>query len=429
MAPTSGDGRGRWLTPERVALGFLVLGSAWIMLSDWAVNALFGVSRLTQQARLLKGLLFVAGVTALMYVLIARRDRLLRDREDQIEADRDQIEDLESDVRASERLLSVVLANITETVAVTDDAGRFTYVCENVHYVFGHSADEVRELGSVDALLGPELLPDRLPGDGLVENLETEITDADGRDRTVLVTVNPVSIRSGTRLYSVRDITELSYRLQQLRVMDRVLRHNLRNALNVIRGYAETLESAVDAPLVADVREIIHESDELLELTEKQREITKLLSSPSRARTLDLVPIVRRVADDLGGSHPEARIEVDLPDRASVSASPGIGRAIEELATNAVLHSDEAEPWVAIGVEAADGHVQVRVADDGPGIPEMERRVITGEHEIEPLYHGSGLGLWLVAWFARRSAGSIGFEDREGGGTLATLSLPATVSG
>lgn len=45
--------------------------------------------------------------------------------------------------------------------------------------------------------------------------------------------------------------------------------------------------------------------------------------------------------------------------------------------------------------------------DDGPGIPEMERAVLETGEAVDPLYHGSGLGLWLVFSAVRVTA-----EDR-----------------
>lgn len=61
--------------------------------------------------------------------------------------------------------------------------------------------------------------------------------------------------------------------------------------------------------------------------------------------------------------------------------------------------------------ERADGRVDVTVTDDGPGVPEMERAVVSGETTIDQLNHGQGIGLWFVKWVADRSDGSLVFED------------------
>jgi signal transduction histidine kinase len=53
----------------------------------------------------------------------------------------------------------------------------------------------------------------------------------------------------------------------------------------------------------------------------------------------------------------------------------------------------------------------------------MDRRVVLGKHEIDPLYHGSGLGLWLVSWIIRRSNGGLRFEDNEPRGSEVVITL------
>lgn len=92
---------------------------------------------------------------------------------------------------------------------------------------------------------------------------------------------------------------------------------------------------------------------------------------------------------------------------------------------NAIEHSDRATPDVTLAVDARGDRVLVRVSDDGPGISKMDRDVVETGATTEALYHGSGLGLWVVYWIARRSGGSVTAEDAEPRGTRATMSLPA----
>jgi PAS domain S-box-containing protein len=124
-----------------------------------------------------------------------------------------------------------VLSNIRETVFVTDDDGQFTYICPNIQFIFGYDAGEVADIGSVEALLGtPPIDLAALESHGEVVNVETTVSDADGDRHTVLVSVREADIEDGTRLYTIRDITErkegereLQERNQQLQgVLDSV---------------------------------------------------------------------------------------------------------------------------------------------------------------------------------------------------------------
>jgi signal transduction histidine kinase len=65
----------------------------------------------------------------------------------------------------------------------------------------------------------------------------------------------------------------------------------------------------------------------------------------------------------------------------------------------------------------------VRVADDGPGLNGMNRDVLVDGTAVDALYHGSGLGLWLVYWVVQQSGGSIAVADADPRGTEVTVTL------
>ena len=54
----------------------------------------------------------------------------------------------------------------------------------------------------------------------------------------------------------------------------------------------------------------------------------------------------------------------------------------------------------------------------------MEASVLTGDHEMDALYHSSGLGFWLIYWVIELSEGSIAVEAREDGGNRIRVTLP-----
>ncbi|PHQ37512.1 bacterio-opsin activator [Halorubrum persicum] len=140
--------------------------------------------------------------------------------------------DLERELRRSEELHRVTLNNMTDTVLMTDEDGEYTYVCPNVHFIFGYTADEIRELGTIEDLLGEDLF-DRheLAETGVLKNIETTAIDKAGREHTLLVNVREVSIQDGTVLYSCRDITKRKQREQALATLQETARDFL---------YAET---------------------------------------------------------------------------------------------------------------------------------------------------------------------------------------------
>ncbi len=147
--------------------------------------------------------------------------------------------ELERELRRSEELHRVTLNNMTDTVLVTDDEGAFTYVCPNVHFIFGYSADRIREMGTIDELLGSEFFDrDELESEGVLTNVETTATDEAGREHTLLVNVREVSIQGGTTLFSCRDVTKRKQRERALTTLHRTARELL---------YAETRHDIAEA--------------------------------------------------------------------------------------------------------------------------------------------------------------------------------------
>jgi PAS domain S-box-containing protein len=256
---------------------------------------------------------------------------------------------------------------------------------------------------------------------------EFRISPDEGGERWILAMGDVLTDDAGnpSRFVGVDvDITERKERELHLRVIDRVLRHNLRNDLNVVSGHAETIAESADAPTARLARAIQSQSERLLQTAEKERAIVDLLSSEPAYETVALEDLVSDAAEWAGRHFPEATVEVEGPEPHRVRVTDRFGRALRELIENALRHGDVDPPRVIVRVESRGDRVAIQVIDDGPAIPEMVVGVLTGEGDIEPLYHGSGLGLWLVHWIVRRSGGELSFEETAVGGNEVTITLP-----
>ena len=217
--------------------------------------------------------------------------------------------------------------------------------------------------------------------------------------------------------------TELT---RQLTILNRVLRHDIRTNANIIQGNANLLTSdAVDTDEKADA--IKRQATDLVELGEQARDIERvLIDGESDRDERDLSSLVETCCEQVRQDHPSAEVDVSLPPTLTVAAHPLLDSAVANVVENAVEHKDKPTPRVEIesAVVSRDGtdFVDLRIADNGPGIDEAEVEVLKRGYETD-LEHTSGLGLWLVSWIVARSGGEVRFDENDPEGSVVTLRL------
>lgn len=319
---------------------------------------------------------------------------------------------------ARQRILSelddaVVVVDDRATVVDLNDAATRTFdvdpadvVGETVESVFGEQFEtlQAEEVVTLETAQGTRQFDYRATG----------LVDVAGGSETRWL---------GTVL-SFRDVTVRELREQRIRILNRILRHNLRNKLAVVSGNAERVPNADQPQTIADEIQVV--SDELLAIGEKARAIESVLDSQrANVDPTCVATVVSSVVDDARAEHDDLEIDVTIADEWDVEAS---GRALEyvvgELIDNAIVHNDAEMARLEVTVAADDDAIgSVTVADNGPGIPRDECVAIrTGEES--PIVHGSGLGLWGVRWVATLLGGEIQFEANDPRGSIVRVELP-----
>ncbi|MDQ2071263.1 ATP-binding protein [Haloarcula sp. H-GB4] len=92
--------------------------------------------------------------------------------------------------------------------------------------------------------------------------------------------------------------------------------------------------------------------------------------------------------------------------------------------TNAIQHNDSAPPSVAVDVTDDGDAVSVTVSDNGPGIPDEQKRTVFERGEKRPDSEGTGVGLYLVRTLVDAYGGDVWVEDNEPRGAVVGLTLP-----
>jgi signal transduction histidine kinase len=227
-----------------------------------------------------------------------------------------------------------------------------------------------------------------------------------------------VGVYDGRQRLARAEVTRLNDRLT---VLNRVLRHDIRTHAQIIRGHAERLAETDDERAQA----VLSEVAELVELGDHARDIERMLERDDTDReVIELAALAESTCERLRTEHPEADLDVSVPDEQPVAAHPLLDAAVTNVVENAIEHTDEPAPHVEVAVAPrprADA-AELRVADDGPGIPRDELDAIERGYETK-LSHARGLGLWIVSWVVDESGGTVRFEESDSGGTVVRLRL------
>jgi len=250
-----------------------------------------------------------------------------------------------------------------------------------------------------------------------------------GRHRTYSLASTPL-VSGGDRLGStvvLQDISDDIQREQRLQVLNRVVRHNLRNDMTVVYGFAEAANDATDDAEISDLLDTVERTaDDLIDLGEKARSIEGILAADRTETAVDLRGLLDSAVDEIDADVPVA---IDCP-ALSITTDAGTLRVLcVALVENAVEHGIPDSPRTAtdgdapirVTVERETDGITITVDDDGPGIPEHELSVLDAGEETD-LEHSTGLGLWLSSWATRRLGGDLTFETDDG--TTVTLWLP-----
>jgi PAS domain S-box-containing protein len=248
----------------------------------------------------------------------------------------------------------------------------------------------------------------------------------DGRQVSGEGTVAPITIDGETVGYVAIfvDLTSRRKQEESLRVLNRVLRHNLRNDANVVLGHLETAAGrSRDEEVQHSIAVATRRVQAILDRARTTREFSRLVESDDPA----LFPVRVDAAVDQAVRSVDAgtaSVSVDVPEGLFVLADETVTAALRNVVENAIEHGGDA-PTVEVSAEADDERVRVHVADDGPGIEE-DRRDRVLERGGTDVYHSQGLGLFFVDRLLDVYGGDLSIAESDMGGCLVTLSFPRT---
>ena len=325
-----------------------------------------------------------------------------------------------------------LLEDIEDATIVLDHQDRLVYANRTAQDVFdtgpeytGMSADDL-----FDSIIGGH--PDRIIN---MNDSETEVAIAPNDERRYFsVSASTVGDDERGRAFVFHEITaQKQYELQieqqrdELETLNQVLRHDIRNDLQLITAYGDILDDECETENKQQYINTINKSaDHAVELTQTARELSEVMLSDSvEEQRVNLQTILTDEVTEVQASYPSATLEfgTEIPS-VTLAANDMISSVFRNLLKNAVQHNDKEVGEVIVSATDHEDTVTVTIADNGPGVPDGQKETVFGKGERGLDSSGTGIGLHLVNTLISIHNGDVWIEDNEPEGAIFSVELP-----
>lgn len=370
----------------------------------------------------------------------ARQRRALEQAAERLREEKELVTAAQSAANEQARAERQTLFNsMVEGVALLDVAGRIQLVNQSLERQFELTVD-VRGRTLIQAFHRPELehLLERLAKERNVVSFELEVPVRPPRRFEVnAATVLDRDNRPQGTILVFHDLTRIRQLEHTRREFVANVSHELRTPLSLIKGYVETLlDGAKDDPELTSkfLKTIERHSNRLTNLIEDLLTISRLESGQItlQLQPIPLRPFVDHLLADLQkrASERGVAIENQIPAELNGRADPDrLEQVLVNLLDNAIKYG-KPNGRITVQGRATEEHVELCVADDGPGIPaEATDRIFERFYRVDRARSretgGTGLGLAIVKHIVQSHGGKVWVESQPGNGARFFLTLPA----
>ena len=264
---------------------------------------------------------------------------------------------------------------------------------------------------------------------GTPQQFDWRIKRADGRLIWVGIDLSATTINGNEYvLGEVSDITDYKHNDRRVSLFHRLLRHNLRNEITVIAGFAGHIADVAEStPVGRFAAKIETAATSLTRVTESMKQIEATIGGEASIRTRRSAAVaVRDAAAELRTEYPAASIAVNEATELWIDVDEAFDYALTHALENAIEHAETEAPSVTITIDESPntGRVEIRIDDEGPPIPPMELDALDDHSTTTATRHGSGCGLFVMKWCLESLGGELRIEPARGRGNSVFFYLP-----
>jgi len=210
-------------------------------------------------------------------------------------------------------------------------------------------------------------------------------------------------------------------RNEQIEFFNGVLRHSLRNAMTVVQGRANHLRHSVGEAEEHHIDSITEWCERLTEMSDAIKDINETVtaSESERLDAISLSAAVQGAVESAVDRKGEVAVDVEIDDE-RILANHLAEEVLASVVENAIEHNTSDEPHVEIDTQGAGDWIQIRVADNGPGISD-ELKTTMFERSISNDQTAGGFGLYFVSVMMDLYGGKVWYEDNHPRGAIAIL--------
>ena len=206
-------------------------------------------------------------------------------------------------------------------------------------------------------------------------------------------------------------------------VIFRVLRHNIRNKMTILKGLTQRVQENTDSD---HADKLFNEMNEFADIIENARDMRSVVKNRNKKSQMHVDNILNTcIKSAIEKTNHDNISYSGIGSEVSIITHPNISTAFSHIIENAVEYGTECEADAVkvVADENTDrGVCSISIFDQGNGIPSNEIKAVDEKTETK-LEHGSGLGLWIVDRVVNYSDGDIKFNHENGATVKLTFKM------